>query len=79
MEAFNLQGGGLDLARLFSRSGDYLLYVECSQGRLDQLFVDISAHLAQADEEWQIGSQPYSRQFSKGCSLEQALNELFRG
>lgn len=79
VEAFNAQGEGLQVARLFSRSGDYLLYVECGQGGLDQLFVDISAHLQQAEAEWQISSQPYSRQFSKGCSLEQALTELFRG
>ena len=79
VEEFTIQGGGQDSARLFSRSGDYILYVECDQDRLQQLLVDVSAHLAQAYDEWQLGSQPYSQPFSQGYSLEQALNELFRG
>ncbi len=77
VEEFNGQGGGQDIARLFSRSGDYLLYVEGGPGLLERLLVDISRQLEQLEEEWQIASQPYSRQFSKGYSLEQALNELF--
>ena len=79
IEEFNRLGEGQDMARLFSRSGDYLIYVECGSCQLEQLFVAISSHLAQAEREWQIASQPYSRQFSKGYSLEMALNELFRG
>ncbi len=79
VEEFNSEGDGQDMARLFSRSGDYLMYVECGLGRLEGLFVAISAHLAQVEREWQIASQPYSRQFSKGYPLEKALNELFRG
>jgi len=79
VDEFNKQDEGQSIARLFSRSGDYLLYVECPPDLLEGLFVDISNHLAQVDAEWQIASQPYSRQFSKGYPLEQALNELFRG
>ncbi len=80
VEEFNNRvGAGREIARLFSRSGDYLFYVECDLGQLDRLFVDISAHLAQANAEWQIVSQPYSRRFDKGYSLEKALNELFGG
>lgn len=81
VEVFNEQGGGGDVARLFSRSGDYLLYVEVEggHGRLELLLSDVAGHLAQAEVEWQISSQPYSRQFQKGYTLEQALNELFRG
>jgi hypothetical protein len=79
VEEFNLGGDGQDMARLFSRSGDYLLYVECGLGRLEGLFRAISTHLAQVEREWQIASQPYSRQFSQGYPLEKALNELFRG
>lgn len=79
VEEFNEQeGGGEDIARLFSRSGDYLIYAECGEGQLDQLFIAISAHLAQARDEWQIESHPYSQRFSKGYSLEKALNELLR-
>ena len=79
VEGFNARGAGRDVARLFRRSGDYLLYVECQHGLLDQLFIEISTHLARAEEEWQIASQPYSHQFDRGYPLEKALNELFRG
>jgi putative nucleotidyltransferase with HDIG domain len=79
VEEFNREGGGEDIARLFSRRGDYFLYVECDEGRLSRLFTEISAHLAQVEREWLIPSQPYSRQYGKGYSLEKALNELFQG
>ena len=78
VEEFNGEGDGRDIARVFSRSGDYLFYVECDQGRLNQLFVEILSHLAQVDEEWGIASEPCARQFDKGYSLEKALSKMFR-
>jgi len=79
VEEFNAQeGSGEDVVRLFSRSGDYLIYAECGEGQIDHLFIAISAHLARACDEWQIASHPYSQRFGKGYSLEKALTELLR-
>lgn len=78
VEAFNAERRGEDIARLFSRSGDFLIYAECGEGELDELFITISAHLDRAREEWQITSHPYSHRFCRGYSLEKALNELLK-
>ncbi len=78
VENFNREGGR-ENARMFSRNGDYLIYVECTPEGLDQLFGKIVACLNQARNDWQIVSQPYSCHFDKGYALDQALSELFRG
>ena len=81
IKEFNISSGSVDdnMAMLFRKGADYLIYSEFEGERLDNFIKQLKHKLNYAMNENGLDIRFVTRLFDKNKSAEDALNEIFMG